>query len=852
MKRMTRLKEVWAFFLLTFLTTLLQAQPVTTVRGTIRDASSGSPLPFVSVYFKGAKGVISGENGSYSLSTTNPKLTTIVFSYGGYKTVERTIESGKEQELDIELEVSEMTGVTVRNTKRGKYSNKNNPAVELIRKVVEHKKSNRITSYDYVQYQQYEKIELSLTNKPEKLLKNKLFKNFRFLLENSDSSKIEGKALLPIYLEETLSDKFFRKDPSKEKTYVLAKKKVNLGEFIDNDGVSRYLNSMYADIDVYENNIAILGNQFLSPIADAAPTFYRFYIRDTVEMDGIKLIQLAFSPRNLNDLLFRGSMFITLDGNYAVQKITMAVSKNANLNWSRELRINQDFERGSDGKYHVIMSNMLSEFALTKKADGGILGERTVSFKNFMINQPGPDSVYHGRDIVFVQNPQQSSDSFWVANRHKPLSETESSVYSNMDSLIKMKSYRRLMDWATLLLAGYKSFGVFEVGPVNTFYSFNPVEGFRLRAGGRTTTKLSPNIYFENYVAYGFKDKKWKYYLSGTYSFNHKSIYSFPLNYLRLSYQYDTKIPGQELQFVSEDNFLLSFKRGNNNKWLYNRIAKAEYVREFGKNVSYTFGFKRWEQMPAGDIIYDKLNPWGSGLDTINSLTTSELSAELRWAPNEQFYQGKNYRIPIFNKYPIFRARFIAGVKGLAGGEYNYQTINLSAFKRFYLSQFGFADVVVEGGYTFGRVPYPLLSIHRANQTYSYQFYSFNMMNFMEFVSDRYTSVNMEYYFNGFIFNKIPLLKKLKLREVASFKFLYGGMRDENNPAKNPNTLRFPTDDLGNPTTFTLDAKPYMEASVGIGNIFKLLRLDVVKRLSYLEHPDVPKWGIRGRVRFEF
>jgi hypothetical protein len=850
MKRM-RLKEVWFLFLLTFSITVLQAQPVTTVTGVIRDASTGSPLPFVSVYFKGAKGVISGENGSYSLSTTNPKLTVITFSYGGYKTVERTIQSGKEHELNIELELSEMSGVTVRNTKRGKYSNRNNPAVDLIRLIVEHKKENRVSSYDFVQYQQYEKMELSLTNKPEKLLKNKLFKNFQFLLDNSDSSKVEGKALLPIYLEEELSQKYFRKDPSKEKTYVLAKKKVNLGEFIDNDGISRYLSSMYADIDIYQNNIGILGNQFLSPIADGAPTFYRFYIRDTVELDGIKLIQLAFTPRNLNDLLFRGSLFVTLDGNYAVQKISMAVSKNANLNWSRELRINQDFERGTDGRYHVIMSNMLSEFALSKKADGGILGERTVSFKNFTINQPAADSVYQGRDLIVAKNTTELTDSFWVTNRHKPLSATESTVYTNMDSLVKMKSYRRLMDWATLLLAGYKSFGIYEVGPVNAFYSFNPVEGFRLRAGGRTTTKLSPNLYFENYVAYGFKDKKWKYYLSGTYSFNHKSIYSFPLNYLRLSYQYDTKIPGQELQFVSEDNFLLSFKRGDNNKWLYNKIARIDYVREFGKNISYEFGFKRWEQVPAGNIIYDKPKA-GGGFDTVQSLTTSELSAELRWAPNEQFYQGKNYRIPIFNKYPIFRARFIAGVKGMLGGEYNYQNITASAFKRFYLSQFGFADVVVEGGYTFGKVPYPLLSIHRANQSYSYQFYSFNMMNFMEFVSDRYVSVNTEYYFNGFIFNKIPLLKKLKLREVASFKFLYGGMRNENDPKTNLNTLRFPTDGLGNPTTFTLDGKPYMEASVGIGNIFKLLRLDVVRRLSYMEHPDVPKWGIRGRVRFEF
>jgi hypothetical protein len=351
-------------------------------------------------------------------------------------------------------------------------------------------------------------------------------------------------------------------------------------------------------------------------------------------------------------------------------------------------------------------------------------------------------------------------------------------------------------------------------------------------------------------VAYGFKDEKWKYFLSGTWSFNHKSVYSFPLNYLRISYQYDTKIPGQELQFVQEDNFLLSFKRGDNDKWLYNNIFKIEHVREFGKNISYTVGFKNWKQTPAGAIVYEKGSPAGSTI--IPDITTTELSAELRWAPHEQYYQGKNYRIPIFNKYPVFRLRYIAGIKGLANGEYNYHNINTNIFKRFYLSQLGYADVVLEGGYIFGKLPYPLLTIHRANQTYAYQLNSYNLMNFMEFVSDKYASVNADYYFNGFIFNKIPLLRKLKLREVASVKVLYGSLRDENDPLKNPSTFKFPTDIEGKPTTFGLGNKPYMEASVGISNIFKLVRVDAVKRLTYLDNPGIPKWGIRVRTKFEF
>jgi hypothetical protein len=846
---LTNCKKGWA--LLFFVTSLFFcAQGQTVVKGTVRDAQTHAPLAFVSVYFKGSKGVVSGEDGSYTLSTTNPKNVTVEFSFNGYKVLRKAIVAGITQDLNVDMEVKEMSSVVVRSRNRGRYSNKNNPAVDLIRKVVENRNRNRMSAFDYVQYQQYEKMELALTNKPEKLMNKRLFKNYKFLVENQDTSKIEGKALVPVYLEETLSDKYFRKNPSKQKTYVLARKKVNLGEFVDNDGVTRYLNSMYAPIDIYEPNISLLSNQLLSPISDLAPTFYRFYLRDTVEVDGIKLVQLNFAPRNPNDLLFRGTMFVTLDGNYAVQKIQMDLAKHANLNWTRELRIKQDFERGADGRYHVVMSNILTEFALSKKASGGLVGERTVSYRNYVINQPAPDSVYAGKPDVTVDAPAAAADSFLIANRHPPLSATEEKAYTNMDSLKNMKSYRRLMDWATFLLAGYKSAGPFDIGPVNAFYSFNPVEGFRPRFGGRTTPKFSKRLYFETYAAYGFKDKQVKYFLSGAYSFNGKSIYSFPLNFMRLSFQHDTKIPGQELQFVQEDNFLLSFKRGNNNKWLYNDIFIAEYVREFGKNISFTFGFKNWKQQTAGSIIYQK--PIGNDLLTIPTITTTELSTELRWAPNEQFYQGKVYRIPIYNKYPIFRLRYISGVKGLVNGDYNYQNLTLNIFKRFYFSQFGYADVVTEGGYTFGQLPYPLLTIHRANQTYAYQLNSFNMMNFMEFVSDHYASVSADYYFNGFIFNKLPLIKKLKLREVAGFKLLYGGVRRENDPAWNKETFLFPTDNTGRTTTFSLAGKPYIEANVGIGNIFKVLRVDLVKRVTYLNNPDVPEWGIRARAKIDF
>jgi len=733
---------------------------------------------------------------------------------------------------------------------RGKYRNKNNPAVELIDKVLENKEKNRVKSYDYVQYQQYEKLGLSLANKPEKIARNKLFKNYKFILENVDTNAVEGKSLLPIYIEEKLSNKFYRKNPSFEKTYVLGEKKVNYGEFLDQAGISSYLKSLYADIDIYNNNIALLNQQFLSPIADMGPAFYRYYIRDTTEVDSVKLIRLYFTPKNPNDLLFRGTMFITLDGNYSIQKIDMTISKKANLNWTRELKIKQDFEKGFDGRYHVIKSDMLTEFALVNNSSGSMFGERLVSFKDFLLNVPAADSVYKGKQEVDLTSINGSNaDSFWVSQRHQPLSNVEAKAYYNIDSLKNLKSFKTFMIVASALFSGYITLNKYEIGNTNTFYSFNPVEGFRLRVGGRTTPKFNPRIYTEEYIAYAFKDKQFKYAANLTYSLNGKSIYAFPLHYIKAGYQYDMKIPGQELQFVQEDNFLLSFKRGNNDKWTYNKIFKIDYVREFGKNISVSLGFKNLRQTPAGAITYEK--PATGTL--VNKLNTSELSAELRWAPNEQFYQGKNFRIPIINKYPIFKLRSIFGVKGLAGGEYNYVNLNFYSEKRFYMSQLGYTDVTLEGGYIFGQVPFPLLTIHRANQTYGYQLNAYNLMNFLEFVSDKYAAANFDVHFNGFFLNKIPLLSRLKLREVGSVKLLYGSLRDNNNPANNPDLFNFPKDpDTGKPSTFTLKSGPYIEMSVGLANIFKIMRLDLVKRMTYLDNPDLTTWGLRVRFKFDF
>ncbi|RYF11635.1 MAG: carboxypeptidase-like regulatory domain-containing protein, partial [Flavobacteriales bacterium] len=540
-------------------------------------------------------------------------------------------------------------------------------------------------------------------------------------------------------IQEKLSDQYLSFDPTRSKTVVLAEKQVEFdNRFIDNQGMKAYFDRMYQNINIYDNNISVMSNDFLSPIANSAPTFYKFFITDTVKSDKGNVIELSFTPRTKGDMLFEGKIYITMDGNYAVQKASFGVNKNINLNFVRGMEIDLAFEKNTDSRYYLSKSNLVADFGLSKKKGMGFTGERSVSYDQYKTNVEIPDTVFSGKKLEVLEGAAKRTDAFWSQNRLDSIPQQQLKIYNNIDTLQKLPSFRRTVKLVTFVFAGYWDFGPYEVGPTNTFYSFNNVEGFRLRLGGRTTPALSKRFYFENYAAYGFKDEKWKFFLSGTYSFNNKSIYSFPQNYLRASFQRDTKIPGQELQFVQEDNFLLSFKRGVNDMLLYNDFYRLDYVREFENRFSYTLGLKKWAQTPAGGLLYTN----AANNADVTRLNTTELSVGLRYAKNEKFYQGKIYRTPIIDRYPIFNLRYTAGIKGFLGGEYNYHNIMGSIDKRFYLSQLGFSDVTVEGAYIAGKVPFPLLAIHRANQTYAYQLNSYNLMNFLEFVSDRYAAIN--------------------------------------------------------------------------------------------------------------
>ncbi len=840
----------------------LSAQKMTSIKGEVIDAETKEPLPFANVRFVGTDvGTTTDFDGTFVLETRWGS-DSLEASYLGYETQVIPIQLGvKNQKVTFALVPSaKILQEVVIKEKRGKYKRKGNPAVDLWKEVMAHKNQNLPKKFDYYEYDKYEKIELDLNNITEKFRKRKAFKKFQFIFDYVDTSELNGKPYLPIFIRETASKVYYRKDPEATKEYRQGVKVSGLEEYLDNEGISTVTDLLYRNIDIYASNILIFDKQFMSPLAPLANTFYRFYILDTIEQDGMKLIDLAFMPINKLNVGFKGDLYIKADSTYAVVKADFTITDNANLNFINDLRLVQEFQE-INGAWILVKDQITVDFSPLKQSTG-FFAKRSVLYDNHIFNQPREDDLYEGSiAVIDTHDVFEKDETFWDTVRLEELSVQEAGVYEMIDTLQQVPAFRRAMDIITLLVSGYKAVGPVDVGPVSAFYSFNDVEGFRARVSGQTNLKFHPKIQLEGLLAYGFKDQEWKYGASLKYSFR-DNWRSFPQHHLKVSYLHDTKFVGNQLKFVQEDNFFLSFKRGASDRMLFTDRFVFEYFLELENNLSWTLSYFNTDQRPLGSLRFNFTDPVTGEKASYHSLRTSEVGLKIRYAPNEQFLQGHNYRTPIYNKYPVFTLDYKLGMDGILGGDFAYHRLSLNIFKRFYLSLFGNTRFEVEAGYIWGDgVPYFLLHLPVANQTFAYRTGAFNMMNFMEFASDRWALINIEHFFEGYFFNKIPLLRRLKLREVVSFKAIYGGLRSENNPNLDPTLVQFittTTDGHTTPVTFTLENQPYMEASVGVYNIFKLIRIDLVKRLNYLHNPDIPQFlnvkglGLRIKVKVEF
>lgn len=830
----------------------LSSQNLTVVQGQVTDRRNGEAIAAATIRLGSLNiGTRTDADGRFLLKSAE-SASFLIISCIGYDSLTISIRSGEVNDIDARLQESSKALQEVQIvSKSRKYRNKNNPAVDFMREVIAHKDQNRKERLDYYSLERYDKIEFALNGIDEKFRKNILFRKTRFIFDNLDTNKVTGKVNLPFYLRETLSDVYYRKSPSTYREYIRGEKSTRLPGYLDDDGISNMVENLYREIDFYKNAINLVTVDFVSPLSDFAPNIYEFYLRDTADVDGVPCVHLYFAPRQKSDLAFIGDLWIAFDSTYALRKIQVEVPSGVNLNWVNGLQVEQSFDRIDmpGGSALLPVSDFIRmEFGILKSDNfQSVLAQKSSSYARFKINQPVSNALLSvGGKVQRDSGAIGRDEAFWQAHRHDTLDRHEEGVYKMIDSLQGNRIFKNFMDGLRVAMDGYYSQGKIDYGPVGAFLGFNPIEGVRMRLGGRTNLKFSKRFLLEGYGAYGVKDKHFKGFAGIRYSFGPDQVNKYPLHQFRLWYLNDMQLPGQDVQ----NGLLLSLRRGNNDKMLYGQTIHLECLEEWKNGFSYATSYRVARQSAAGTLRFDYLSP--DGISQRKSITVNELELMLRYAPNEKFYQSVDTRLYAFNKYPTFQVWYTAGLKGVMGGEYSYHKIRARISKGIYISPIGWSNVVLDAGRTFGKLPYTLLTVHPANQSFAYSSESYNLMNNFEFVSDKFLAFRLTHNFGGFFFNRIPGLRFFKLREVLSCKAVWGGLDQGNIPSAENGLILFPTNQNGETITYSLDQKPYIEASFGISNIFRVLRVDLVHRVNYLNLPGVTPLAVRAKIQVEF
>lgn len=832
------------------------------IQGVVTDSLTNEPIPYLSVFYEG-KGVgsITDNDGNYKVETRKGwnKLT---FSAVGYVTKVVNIIPGVTKNLNVRMRPDDiMLDEVVVKPKREKYSRKNNPAVELMKKVIAHKKNNKLSENDYYQYNKYQKITMSLNDVTPEMLEKGMYKKMPFLKDQIELCEETNKFILPISVDETASQKIYRKHPKSEKTIIKGMSSTGVNElFATGDMLSTVLKDVFTDVNIYDNDIRLLQYPFISPISSSdAISFYKFYIMDTTFVDKDKCFHLTFVPNNSQDFGFTGHLYVLADSSYTVKKCTMNLPKKSGVNFVDNMDIIQEFEQLPNGEWVLKTDDMIVEMTLMKIMQGFQI-RRTTRYSDYAFDEL-PQQLFKRKGAEIKEaDAMMRGDDFWNQYRPVPLTQTESSMDMLVKRLEQMPGFKYVIFVLKAFIENFVETGTKEhpskvdIGPVNTMISNNYIDGLRLRMSAQTTVNLNPHLFFKGYYAYGFKDHRSKYMGEVEYSFNKKEYLprEFPKNSITFSYQYDVMSPTDKFLKTDKDNVFVSFKTSTVDQMSYVRNIALKYENETQFGLKTTVEVKHSTDEPTGGLAYITNDDQKT---LVPEIQTMEASLAFRYAPGETFVNTKQRRIPVSFDAPVFTLSHTAGFKGVLGGEYNYNLTEIGLYKRFWFSSWGKIDMFVKGGAQWNKVPFPLLIMPAANLSYILQRETFNLINNMEFLNDRYASLDVSWDLNGKIFNRIPLLKKLKWREAIGFKMLYGHLTDKNNPMKHPGDSElflFPTRD-GRPTSFVMDPKtPYMECSVGIHNIFKILHIDYVRRLNYLDHPDANKWGVRFMVMMTF
>ena len=877
------IKKVSLFCLL-FLVWALQS--FAQIQGVVKDEDTGEPIPFVNIFYEGkGVGCISDIDGRFKVDKM-VEWKELTFSSVGYTTKAVPI-TAKTEYLNVSLKVMDHTldEVVVR-PKREKYSRKNNPAVELMKKVVAAKELDDLKQKDYYSYNIYQKLTLALNNiTADSLRESKLFKQYPFFREQVEYCAETDKNILPLSVDETLTQTVFRKKPESEKNIIKGLNSTGVNElFNTGDMLTTVLKDVFQNVNVYEDRVRLLQYPFDSPISDNGIGFYRYYIMDTTYVEHDKCFHLSFVPNNSQDFGFTGHLYIMADSTFRLKKCVLNLPKKTDVNFVENMQILQQFGALPSGEWVQLTDDMLCELNFF----GGHFMVRRVTHNSDYSFLEVPERIFKkkGKEIKDV-NAMMRNDEFWSRYRATELTQSESNMSGFVDNLAKIKGFKYVLFGLKALIENFVETGTkdhpskVDIGPINTILTSNFIDGTRLRASAQTTANLNPNWFFKGYVAYGFKDEKMKYLGQVEYSFDKKGYLAreFPKHAIAVSYQYDNMLPSDKFINTDKDNMFTSLKWAKQDLYNYERkfTINYEHERESGLKTHAMLRHANYE--PCGNLFYRTMAGESQLQKAIadgtmkgdvfmhtpyntKDITITEATLGVRYAPGEAFVNTKQRRLPINLDAPVFSLSHTFGLNGILGSEYKYNFTEAGAYKRLWLGSWGNIDTYLKGGIQWNKVPFPLLIMPAANLSYIIQDGTFNLINNMEFLNDRYASLDVSWNMQGKLFNRIPLLKKLKWREFIGVKCLWGELSDKNNPfleeSRNDDVLMmFPGHYRANGvyeySSAVLDPKkPYVEVCAGIHNIFKLLHVEYVRRLNYKNLPTANKWGIRLMIRTVF
>ena len=828
------------------------------ITGEIVDASDGLPIPYASAIYRGNKTAVASDGeGRFSIERHNGWRLTI--SSVGYVPQVINIGPSTPAHLVIRLksDTKKLDEFTYKKKRSSRYSRKDNPAVELMRKVIASKKRTDLRNHDFYQYNNYQKITLALNDLTPEALENKVFKRHPWLLDQVEICQYNEKLILPVSVDETLIQKLYRKSPHTEKDIIKGQNSTGVNDlFQTGDILNTVLKDVFTDIDIYDDQVRLFQYPFTSPIGRDAIQFYRFYLTDTLYLGNEKCILVDFTPNNQQDFGFRGQLYILADSSYQLKRCELTIPKTSDVNWVENMKCIQEFGRIDSGEWVLILDDMFVELKMAKFLSKFIV-VRTTRRTDFAFDEI-PRPLLKGKKAVLKDAYAEMRDEkFWDEYRQVELTSSESSIDAFIKHIEELKGFKYVIFGLKALIENFVETGSKEhpskvdIGPVNTIISQNFYDKWRLRASAQTTANFHPHLFLKGYIARGMESKQNYYDAELIYTFNKPGYLprEFPKQSISFQTMKDVALPSDKFIQTDKDNMFTSVKVSEIDKmFLYNRqCINFDFEEEWGFKI---FAEAKTEKVnPIGNIAFERL----SDHTCLPSLRYTEATLGVRYAPGETFINTKQHRWPINLDAPVFRLQHTMGFKGVLGGRYRYNFTEGEVYKRLWIPMnWGKVDVRLKFGAQWNSVPYPLLIMPVANLGYILEDQTFNLINNMEFLNDRYASLMVDWDLNGKIFNRIPLLRKLKWREWFGVRCLWGALTDKNNPTLAANQssdvlMAFPDG------CYIMDRKrPYWEASFGIHNIFKLLHVEYVRRFSYLNLRTANKQGVRFTIRTTF